>query len=92
MFTEPLTVANDVGDAYIMLDKADNDKRRRLRRRRRRLRRHGDFEYRSAAPLYFRMYESHAHCRRSPHRDASENAAGPIKMSRGNESAGRDQP
>jgi len=41
-----------------------------------------------AAPLYFRTCESHTlHCRPLPRRDASENAAGPIKMSRGNESA-----
>lgn len=63
-FTEPLTAANDVGDAYIMLDKADNDKRHHRRRRRRhlrlrRLRRRGDSERVGGGSLFSNVRVTH---------------------------------
>lgn len=78
---------DDVGDAYIMLDKADNDKRRRLRR----------LSSSSKAPSLF----SNAQVTCCSFVDLTIASivtrpkmprSGPIKMSRGNESAGRDQP
>lgn len=81
---------HDVGDAYIMLDKADNDKRRCLRRLRR-------LSSSSKAPSLF----SNARVTRCSFVGLTIASivtrpkmprSGPIKMSRGNESAGRDQP